>query len=125
MSHVTGFDSGSAASKRPIVNFLRLLHVNSMNSRYRMTFRGACSPLAYNIWLNVLEKSLRSEVPIKDYAVIGDSWVRPIGSGLRVVPQALDILQTDVNLRAEGLMTTARAIQLADLDGRLDADKIR
>ena len=55
--------------------------------------------------------------------MIGDSCVRPIG-GLRVVPQALDILQTDVNLRAEGLMTTARAIQLADPDGRLDADKI-
>ena len=101
------------------MNFLRLLHVNSMNSRYRITFRGACSPLADNIWLNVLEKSLCSEVTIKDYAVIGDSWVRPIGGGLRVVPQALDILQTDVNLRAEGLMTTARAIQLADLDGRI------
>ena len=101
MSHVIGFDSGSAASKRPIVNFLRLLHVNSMNSRYRMTFRGACSPLADNIWLNVLEKSLCSEVPIKDYAVIGDSWVRSNqGAVFVLVPQALDILQTDVNLRA-------------------------
>ena len=32
------------------MNILRLLHVNSMNSRYGVTFRGACSPLADKIW---------------------------------------------------------------------------